>query len=272
MAIAGAYLIYYDFAVTPLQGLLLMLLVVVSGIAQLLFGWGVFLYRRRFTAGSFDEVRAIFKVTAATGLTLFFTGVITGYFSDQPAAIAVIVIPIAMVLMFGIRYGERLRMLARAVPDSAAAPTLVIGAGAAGTHLIRQMVTTPGTKFWPVGMVDDALAKANVQVYHVKVMGTIADLPQLINETGANVLVVAVAHPSKEMLRTVQQTADAFDMQLKIIPPLDELLEKGLRSADLRDEALNVGFKLILPRDSGNSQCVSSLGSPCWSGRARYSD
>src|SRR5699024_5341474 len=220
---------------TPVEALLLVLLVIVASIAQLLFGWGFFLYRRRFSVGSFDEVRALLKAGAATGLTLLVTGLLTGYSLDHPAAIGLMVTPVAVILMFGLRFAERLRSVTRAVPDSQTIRTLVIGAGEAGTNLIRQMVTTPGTKYWPMGMIDDAPEKANVQVYHVKVMGKLAQLPQLIRQTRVKVLVVAVASPSKEMLREVQHIADEFELQLKIIPPLDELLERGGRSADLRD-------------------------------------
>src|SRR5690625_3203970 len=73
VAIFGAFLIYYDFVVTPVEALLLVLLVIVASIAQFLFGWGFFLYRRRFSVGSFDEVRALLKAGAATGLTLLVT-------------------------------------------------------------------------------------------------------------------------------------------------------------------------------------------------------
>lgn len=238
VAIFGAFLIYYDFVVTPVEALLLVLLVIVASIAQLLFGWGFFLYRRRFSVGSFDEVRALLKAGAATGLTLLVTGLFTGYSLDHPAAIGLMVTPVAVILMFGLRFAERLRSITRAVPDSQTIRTLVIGAGEAGTHLIRQMVTTPGTKYWPLGMIDDAPEKANVQVYHVKVMGKLAQLPQLIRQTRVKVLVVAVASPSKEMLREVQHIADEFELQLKIIPPLDELLQRGVRSADLRDTSI----------------------------------
>lgn len=236
VAIFGAFLIYYDFVVTPVEALLLVLLVIVASIAQLLFGWGFFLYRRRFSVGSFDEVRALLKAGAATGLTLLVTGLLTGYSLDYPAAMGLIVMPVAVILMFGFRFTERLRWLSRSVPDDTqASRTLVIGAGEAGTNLIRQMVSTSGTKYWPVGMIDDAPEKANVQIYHVKVLGNLAQLPHLIGQTKVKVLVVAVAAPSKEMLREVQHIADEFDVQLKIIPPLDELLERGVRSTDLRD-------------------------------------
>ena len=235
LAIASAYLIYYDFALTSGTALLLVLLVVVTSSAQLFFGWVSFLYRRRFGAGSFDEIRALLKAGLATGLTLVLTDLIAGYSIDHPVAISVLVVPAALMLMFAVRFSQRLRQLSRAVPDRRAARTLIIGAGEVGTNLIRQMVTTPGTKYWPVGLVDDAPEKSNVQLYHVRVLGTVDRLPELIVQAGAKVLVVAVAAPSKPMLRKIQQVADELDVRVKVIPPLEQLLEKGIRSTDLRD-------------------------------------
>ena len=238
IAIFGVYLVHYDFAVTPQQTLMVLLLVLVTSIAQLLFGWGFFLYRRRFSTGSFDEIRALWKSGIASGAILMVAGVITGYFIDHPAAMGIIITPAAMTLMFAVRYGERLRRLAQANPDTHAARTLVIGAGEIGTRLIQQMVSTPGTKYWPVGMVDDAAEKCNVQVHHVQVLGTLDELRRLIPKTRAKVLAVAIAHPPKGLVREIQHVADEFDVEVKIIPPLEEMLEKGLQTTDLRDVSI----------------------------------
>lgn len=238
VAIFGAYLIHYDFVVTPLQAIFLLLLVAISSVAQLLFGWAFFLYRRRFSTGSFDEIRALWKSGMATGAILLLTGIITGYFADHSAALGLIITPAAMTLMFGVRYGERLRRLARSNPDGNAARTLVIGAGEIGTRLIQQMVDTPGTKYWPVGMIDDAAEKRNVQVHHVQVLGRLDQLRTLIPTTRAKVLAVAIAHPPKGLVRQIQHAADEFDVDVKIIPPLDEILKRGLKSTDLRDVSI----------------------------------
>ena len=231
----GAYLIYYDFSLPSRMALLLVLLVVVTASAQLFFGWVSFLYRRRFSAGSFDEIRALLKAGLAAGLTLVLTGLIAGYSIRHAVALSVLVVPTALMMMFAVRFSQRLRQLSQAVPDRRAARTLIIGAGEVGTNLIRQMVSTPGTKYWPVGLVDDSPEKSNVQLYHVKVLGTVDQLPELIVQAGAKVIVVAVAAPSKDMLRKIQQTADELEVQVKVIPPLDQLLEKGIRPTDLRD-------------------------------------
>lgn len=186
-AITGAYLIYYDFSLPSAQVTLILILIVVTSTAQLLFGWLAFLYRRRFGAGSFDEIRALLKTVFATGLTLLVADLITGYAINHPITMGVLILPAALMLMFGLRFIQRLRQLSQAVPDRKAARTLIIGAGEVGTHLIRQMVTTPGTKYWPVGMVDDSPDKSNVQLYHVKVLGTLRELPELIVQAGANI-------------------------------------------------------------------------------------
>src|SRR5699024_6008794 len=109
VAIFGAFLIYYDLVVTPVEVFLLMLLIILASIDQFLFGCVFFLYRRRFSVGSFDEVRALLKSGAATGLILLVTGLFTGYSLDHPAGIGLMVTPVAVILMFGLRFAERLR-------------------------------------------------------------------------------------------------------------------------------------------------------------------
>lgn len=239
LAIISAYLIYYDFSLSFDRAALIAILIVVASLAQLLFGWMAYLYRRRFGAGSFDEIRALLKTAFATTLTLVIADLITGYTISHPVTMSLLIIPTALMLMFGLRFIQRLRQLSHAVPDRKAARTLIIGAGEVGTNLVRQMVTTPGTKYWPVGIVDDAPDKANVQLYHVKVLGTLHQLPDLIAREGVKVVVVAVAEPSKHLLREVQAVADDHDVQVKVIPPLQELLERGIRSTDIRDISID---------------------------------
>ena len=239
LAIIGAYLIYYDFSLSFDRAALIAILIVVASLAQLLFGWMAYLYRRRFGAGSFDEIRALLKTAFATTLTLVVADLITGYTISHPVTMSLLIIPTALMLMFGLRFIQRLRQLSHAVPDRKAARTLIIGAGEVGTNLVRQMVTTPGTKYWPVGIVDDAPDKANVQLYHVKVLGTLHQLPDLIAREGVKVVVVAVAEPSKHLLRDVQAVADEHGVQVKVIPPLQELLERGIRSTDIRDISID---------------------------------
>src|SRR5690625_4187761 len=239
VAIVAAYLIYYDFSLTLTTSVLMVLLIVVAATTQLLFGWAAYLYRRRFGNGSFDEMTALSKTAFATRSTMIVADLIAGYSINHPVTMTLLIIPAALLMMFGLRFFQRMRQLARAVPDRRAARTLIIGAGEVGTNLVRQMVTTPGTKYWPVGLIDDAPDKAPVQLYHVRVLGNLHELPELIVQAGAELVVVGIAEPSKHMLREIQAIADEQDVQVKVIPPLHELLERGIRSTDLRDISID---------------------------------
>ena len=239
VAIVAAYLVYYDFSLTPSTAVLVIVLVLVAAFAQFTFGWAAFLYRFRYSTGSFDEIRALLKTGFATGLTMVIANLIAGYTINHPVMMSVLIIPTAVLMMFGARFVQRLRRLARAVPDRRAARTLVIGAGEVGTNLIRPMVTTPGAKYWPVGLIDDAPEKAHVQLYHVRVLGQVEQLSELILQTGSRVVVVAVAEPAPRMLRQVQEIAAEHDVQVKVIPPLHDLLERGVRPTDLRDISID---------------------------------
>ena len=90
-----------------------------------------------------------------------------------------------------------------------------------------------------MGLIDDAPEKAHVQLYHVRVLGQVEQLSELILQTGSRVVVVAVAEPAPRMLRQVQEIAAEHDVQVKVIPPLHDLLERGVRPTDLRDISID---------------------------------
>src|SRR5699024_12602772 len=69
LAIIGAYLIYYDFSLSFDRAALIAILIVFASLAQLLFGWMAYLYRRSYGAGSFDVIRALLKTAFETTQT-----------------------------------------------------------------------------------------------------------------------------------------------------------------------------------------------------------
>jgi FlaA1/EpsC-like NDP-sugar epimerase len=54
---------------------------------------------------------------------------------------------------------------------------LVVGAGNAGELLIRDMLSTAGSDYRPVGLVDDDPIKRKMKIHGIPVVGTIADIP-----------------------------------------------------------------------------------------------
>ena len=65
------------------------------------------------------------------------------------------------------------------------------------------MTTDAEAIYRPVGLLDDDLLKKNAQVRSARVLGTLADLPEVVEATGAEVLVVAIARADSELMRRV---------------------------------------------------------------------
>ena len=59
---------------------------------------------------------------------------------------------------------------------------IVVGAGDAAQLVIKEMLRNPGLGYTPIGIVDDDPRKRNLRLHGIRVLGTTADLPQLIRD------------------------------------------------------------------------------------------
>jgi len=110
--------------------------------------------------------------------------------------------------------------------------TLVIGAGISGGRLAHAMLARPEAGYVPVGFLDDDRWKRQRRHYGVPVLGTLSDLEQIVSETRAEVVVVAIPTASKDLLGPLAETARKLGVSLKVLPAYSETFAT---KADLRD-------------------------------------
>src|SRR5215813_12504857 len=60
--------------------------------------------------------------------------------------------------------------------------TLVVGAGVAGSTIMRELKQNPDLDYKPVGFVDDDVTKSGIRIHGKKVLGTTDDIPALIEK------------------------------------------------------------------------------------------
>lgn len=191
------------------------------------------LYSGRFHVGSFDEVERVVAIATASGFVAGLTNLLLPH-ERVSGRIPFGAIAIALVLMLASR------LLIRAVgqlslrPASTAEPALIVGAGAAGTHLVRDLQTTPLSPYRPVGFVDDDPAKARLTVSGVKVLGTTQDLPDLLRAQDVKRVIIAAPSASAQLFSRVRGAADETGATVKTLPSVDEILD-GVNIGSLRD-------------------------------------
>lgn len=235
IALFLASFLRYDFDLSQIGWGWLAIVSIVTIAIQFVIGWWVYLYRGRHPYGSFAEVRALLFTVVLTGLIVGTPVALFGTLIQMPRSVFLIAVPIAFVLMGGARYIKRLLIERAFIPAEDAEVALVFGAGYLGSTIVRRMITDRNSRYIPVGLIDDSPERRNSWFDGVRVLGTRADIAQVAETTGATVVVIAIAKADATLLREITDIANRAQLQVKVLPPFDEVLEGKSRLRDLRD-------------------------------------
>jgi FlaA1/EpsC-like NDP-sugar epimerase len=235
VALVAAVFIRYDFDLTPVRWSSFAIVTLATVVVQFPVGWLTNLYRSRHPYGSFDEALALVFTTFATAVLVGVPVLVWGGTLEFPRGAVAIAFPLAVVLMGGIRYTTRLLSDRAVRPAEGTQATLVYGAGYLGSTIVRRMLTDGQSAYRPVGLIDDSPLRRRSWIDGVRVLGTGADLAKIAQDTGATVLVVAIARADASLLRKISDEARSSYLTVKVLPPLEELLEGKSRLRDLRN-------------------------------------
>ncbi len=198
-------------------------------------GLSMGLYRQRWRFGSMDEIAAVLRTAFATGFALIGVNALSTP-HVLPMAVSVSGGFVGLVAMFGVRYIWRLVFESGQGPDaSSAARTIVFGAGEAGSEVVRSMKRNPRSPYLPVAFLDDEGAKQRHEVSHVRVMGTRNDLARVAREMKATTLLIAMPSAPTELVTYLNNTANSIGLDVKILPPLEELFNREVGENDIRN-------------------------------------
>lgn len=198
--------------------------------------WVSGLYRNRYIVGSLDEVRTLSVVTFAVWLVFAIVVLAT---VAIPRSVVLAVFPTVLLLMGGVRLTYRQFVERRAGPGGSATPVLLLGAGELGHSVVRQMSVDPFSEFRPVGFIDDDPRKKNFVIGGLKVLGATEDLARLIEETGANGVVICLRRVDSTFLREVHDQTDTLGIRMLVFPSINEALAQKRTTASLRDVSVD---------------------------------
>jgi len=194
------------------------------------------LYRGRYRLGSLDE---IFAILLPVGLIAVVLGVLVAAFGADwgvPRSTVLVAGPIALAFIGAGRVITRLLAeRQRRHASENARPALIYGAGEAGVGLASRLLAETGSPYYPVGLIDDSPRKRHLKHGSIEVIGTGADLAESVVRTGAEAIIIAIGRADAALLRRVSDAVDGLAVQIKVLPPLEQILHGGARYWDLRD-------------------------------------
>jgi FlaA1/EpsC-like NDP-sugar epimerase/lipopolysaccharide/colanic/teichoic acid biosynthesis glycosyltransferase len=121
---------------------------------------------------------------------------------------------------------------------------LVVGAGDSGERVVREMKTRSEYRREPIGFVDDQVALFNQRIHGVRVLGTLGDLPELVEKHNPEEVVIAVPDATPAFLRDLISKMEPYEVSIKTLPSVKELLADQSTVSQLR----NVSLPDLLPR------------------------
>ena len=233
-AVIAATFLRLEFSFTGIDAKALAVLLAVVVVTQTLTGVAFGLYQQRWRFGSLDEVGGLVRAAIATTVVLTVADL---FVSKRTIPLSAVVMGgfVGLVVMFSIRYAWRLSFeLSRHPDERVATRTIVFGAGEAGSEIVRSLKRNPKSPYLPVAVLDDDLSKQRQEVSHVRVQGTRHDLAQVAKRLDAKTLLIAMPSASAELVTELNRVATESGMDVKILPPVDELFEGRVNIADIR--------------------------------------
>jgi FlaA1/EpsC-like NDP-sugar epimerase len=237
------------------------------------------LYRRMWIYASTRELTLIVAAVATSSVLV--SAVIIGMaslrlFVGFPRAVLVIDFLLSMIAVGGLRFSLRLRAENRvnqAVHSGVAVRSvknvLIVGAGDAGALVVRELQKNPQLYLTPVAFLDDNPAKHKQQIYSVPVVGTLTDLPKVMEQMHVDHVIIAIPSAPGRVVRLVADACRKAAIPFRTMPGIYELLGgkvsvSRLREVDITDllrrEPARIDEDLVGAAISGRVVLVTGAG------------
>jgi FlaA1/EpsC-like NDP-sugar epimerase len=179
-------------------------------------------------------------------------------------AVLIIDFVLTIVLIGGARFVVRAYTEFALRGRSSQKNTLIVGAGSAGSSVVRQLQKNPDLGYRPIGFVDDNPTKKGVRIHGVKVLGTTTTLKKLLAQYSIECVLIAAPSAKGELVEKVVAKCRASDVEFKILPPLSEMINgsgyfRQVRNVSVEDLLGRKPVQLDLENIRGQLQNKTAL-------------
>jgi len=247
----GSFLLRFDFQVAaPYETVFLKTLPLVLLIKLSLFAcFGLFRGWWRYVGIS--DLLDIFKATTLSAPLIYlgvrFTFGLVGY----PRSVIIIDFVLTILVIGGLRFAVR------AYTESARlhlthANSLIVGAGRAGSGLLRELRANEKLEYNVAGLVDDDPTKKGVRIQGVRVLGKTDDLPALIQKHDVARILIAIPSATGTQIQRIIDKCRECRVDFKILPRMETIIDGSSSLARIRSVSVeDLLFREPVRLDSG---------------------
>ena len=130
--------------------------------------------------------------------------------------------------------------------DANSENVLIYGAGESGVLLVKESRINPNFSYRIVGFLDDNPNKKGGKVYGLKVLGGLEDVEKIVEKNDVSKIIISMPSVEQSKISNILKELNKLkDISVKMLPNVDNLIEEGNLSTQLR----NIKLEDLLGRE-----------------------
>lgn len=191
------------------------------------------LYNKAWEYASIGELKQIFK---AITLSIVVTAIVQQIINhDIYVRILAIAWMLHLLLIGGSRFVWRMFRDTYITKATNKKRTLIIGAGSAGTMVVRQLQHNKEADLYPIAFVDDDRNKQKLEIYNVPVVGTTNHIQEIVEDNDIEHIIIAIPSLNRSQINEIFEKCRKTKAKTQIVPMLEDLLDGKLSVNEFRD-------------------------------------
>ena len=208
---------------------------------KLVIFWAIGMYRRLWRYAGMVEVERLISASALCGMICLVIGgaVLPGF------GITASRVPISVLFLDGLltaAFAALPRLAVRALGQRGqrqrledAKRALIVGAGAAGEMIVKELLTHPQVGLNPIGFVDDDYSKHGHRMCDLPVLGPLSSIPDVILTHEVDEVVIAMPRAPGVTVRHVVRAALEAGVKTRTVPAMFDIISGKVTVASLRE-------------------------------------
>ncbi|WP_239582646.1 nucleoside-diphosphate sugar epimerase/dehydratase [Bacillus tianshenii] len=191
------------------------------------------LYRKAWEYASVGELYIIIKIVTlntlitATAQLLILDGIQTRFLISSWF--------IYLVCVGGSRFAWRIIRDSYLIKKESVKRTLIVGAGAAGRMVARQLLNNPASELQPVAFIDDDAKKRNLDILGIPVVGSRQDIADTVENLAIDHIVIAIPSLHQKELHKIFLECGKTNAKTQTLPMLEDLMTGKVSVNNFRD-------------------------------------
>lgn len=204
------------------------------------------LYHKAWEYASVGELTAIVK---AVTLSIFSTAIVQLIvIHDIYFRVLILTWMMHILLIGGSRFCWRVFRDSYYKPKTQKKRTLIIGAGAAGTMVAKQLLLSTDSDLEPIGFIDDDSRKINLDYFGLPVFGNVREINRIVETQKIELILIAIPSLTKKELNLIVDQCTKTKVRTQIMPKIEDLMTGKVSVTSFRD----VEVEDLLGRDQLN--------------------